>query len=74
MDGGAWKGEVHGISEGRTRLSGFTFTFIHWRRKWQPIPVPVKFTTLLYLLFFFLQEILFYILQPPIPGDICEYY
>ena len=27
MDGGAWKGEVHGISEGRTRLSDFTFTF-----------------------------------------------
>ena len=22
-----------------TRLSDFTFTFIHWRRKWQPTPV-----------------------------------
>ena len=27
MDGGAWKAAVHGITEGRTRLSDFTFTF-----------------------------------------------
>ena len=27
MDGGAWKGAVHGVAEGRTRLSDFTFTF-----------------------------------------------
>ena len=27
MDGGAWKAEVHGVDEGRTRLSDFTFTF-----------------------------------------------
>ena len=27
MDGGAWKAAVHGIAEGQTRLSGFTFTF-----------------------------------------------
>ena len=27
MDGGAWKAAVHGIAEGRTRLSNFTFTF-----------------------------------------------
>ena len=27
MDGGAWKAEVHGVTEGRTRLSDFTFTF-----------------------------------------------
>ena len=27
MDGGAWKAAVHGVSEGRTRLSDFTFTF-----------------------------------------------
>ena len=41
MDGGAWKAAVHGIAEGRTRLSDFTtlFTFMHWRRKWQPTPV-----------------------------------
>ena len=39
MDGGAWKAAVHGVAEGRTRLSDFTFTFVHWRRKWQPTPV-----------------------------------
>ena len=27
MDRGAWKAAVHGIAEGRTRLSDFTFTF-----------------------------------------------
>ena len=27
MDGGAWKPTVHGVAEGRTRLSDFTFTF-----------------------------------------------
>ena len=27
MDGGAWWAAVHGVSEGRTRLSDFTFTF-----------------------------------------------
>ena len=27
MDRGAWKAEVHGIAEGRTPLSDFTFTF-----------------------------------------------
>ena len=26
MDGGAWKVAVHGVAEGRTRLSDFTFT------------------------------------------------
>ena len=30
MDGGAWRAAVHGVSEGRTRLSDFTFTF-HFR-------------------------------------------
>ena len=41
MDGGAWKAAVHGVTEGQTRLSDFTFTFhfMHWRRKWQPTPV-----------------------------------
>ena len=27
MDGGAWRAAVHGVVEGRTRLSDFTFTF-----------------------------------------------
>ena len=27
MDGGAWRAAVHGVTEGRTRLGGFTFTF-----------------------------------------------
>src|SRR5574337_572643 len=27
MDGGAWKAAVHGVAEGRTRLSDFIFTF-----------------------------------------------
>ena len=27
MDGGAWKAAVHGVTEGETRLSEFTFIF-----------------------------------------------
>ena len=27
MDRGAWKAAVHGVAEGQTRLSDFTFTF-----------------------------------------------
>ena len=27
MDGGTWKAVVHGVAEGWTRLSDFTFTF-----------------------------------------------
>ena len=27
MDGGAWCTAVHGVTQSRTRLSGFTFTF-----------------------------------------------
>ena len=27
MDGGAWKAAVHGVADGRTRLSDFPFTF-----------------------------------------------
>ena len=27
MDGGAWWAAVHGVTEGQTRLSDFTFTF-----------------------------------------------
>ena len=27
MEGGAWKAAVHGVTEGRTQLSDFTFSF-----------------------------------------------
>ena len=37
MDGGAWQAAVHGATKSQTRLSDFTF--MHWRRKWQPTPV-----------------------------------
>ena len=37
MDGGAWWAAVHGVAKSQTPLSDFTF--IHWRRKWQPTPV-----------------------------------
>ena len=37
MDGEAWKAAVHGVAEGWTRLSDFTF--MNWIRKWQPTPV-----------------------------------
>ena len=41
MDRGAWWAVVHRVAEGQTRLSNFLslFTFMHWRRKWQPTPV-----------------------------------
>ena len=40
MDGGAWWAAVHGVAKSRTQLSDFSlFTFMHWRRKWQPTPV-----------------------------------
>ena len=39
MDGGAWRAAVHGVAKSQTLLSDFTFTFMHWRRKWQPTPV-----------------------------------
>ena len=39
MDGEAWWAAVHGVARSWTRLSDFTFTFMHWRRKWQPTPV-----------------------------------
>ena len=41
MDGGAWWAAVHGVAKSRTQLSDFPllFTFMHWRRKWQPTPV-----------------------------------
>ena len=39
MGGGAWRATVHGVAKSQTELSVFTFTFMHWRRKWQPTPV-----------------------------------
>ena len=33
----AWWAAVHEVTKSQTRLSGFTF--MHWRRKWQPTPV-----------------------------------
>ena len=41
MDRGAWSAAVHGVSKSQKRLRDFTFTFtfMHWRRKWQPTPV-----------------------------------
>ena len=41
MDRGAWKALVHGVVEGRTRLSDFTFTFHSHalEKEWQPTPV-----------------------------------
>ena len=41
VDGGAWYATVHGVRrvghDWATSLS--LFTFMHWRRKWQPTPV-----------------------------------
>ena len=39
LDGRALQAAVHGVAQSWTRLSDFTFTFMHWRRKWQPTPV-----------------------------------
>ena len=41
MDRGAWQAAVHGVAKSRARLSDSLslFTFMHWRRKWQPTPV-----------------------------------
>ena len=39
MDGGAWWAAAHGVSKSLTGLNDFTFTFMHWRRKWKPTPV-----------------------------------
>ena len=37
----AWWAAVYGVTQSRTRLSDFVslFTFMHWRRKWQPTRV-----------------------------------
>ena len=41
MDGGAWWAIVHGSQRvGHDSVTSLSlFTFMHWRRKWQPTPV-----------------------------------
>ena len=41
MDGGAWQAAVHGVARvGHDLVTSLSlFTFMHWRRKWQPTPV-----------------------------------
>ena len=41
MDGGAWKAAVHGVAEGRTRLSDFTFNFHFHALEKEMEPTPV---------------------------------
>ena len=43
MDGGAWKAAVHGVAEGRTRLSNFTFTFMHYKKQMDKAIIMVRF-------------------------------
>ena len=37
MDGGAWWAAVHGVAKSRTRLSNFTFTFMHGEGNGNPL-------------------------------------
>ena len=40
MDGGARWAAVHGVARRHNRATSLSlFTFMHWRRKWQPTPV-----------------------------------
>ena len=41
MDGRAWWAAVHGVSKSQHDWANSLslFTFMHWRRKWQPTPV-----------------------------------
>ena len=41
MDGGAWKAAGHGVAEGRTLLSDFTFTFHFHELEKEMAPTPV---------------------------------
>ena len=41
MDGGAWWAAVHGVAEGQTRLSNFTFTFHFHALGKEMAPTPV---------------------------------
>ena len=40
-DGGAWWAAVHGVAEGRTRLSDFTFTFNFQMAAWLVLPASI---------------------------------
>ena len=40
MDRGAWKAAVHGVVEGQTRLSDFTFTFHFHALETEMAPAP----------------------------------
>ena len=40
MGGGAWWAAVHGVAKRHNWATSLSlFTFMHWRRKWQPTPV-----------------------------------
>ena len=40
MDGGAWWAAVHGVARSHNWVTSLSlFTFMLWRRKWQPTPV-----------------------------------
>ena len=41
MDGGVWKAAVHGVAEGRKRLSDFTFTFHFYALEKEMATTPV---------------------------------
>ena len=39
MDRGTWEAAVPGDAKSQAGLNDFTFTFMHWRRKWQPTSI-----------------------------------
>ena len=69
MDGGAWKAAVHGVAEGRTRLSDFTFAFcdfpfsLHCTPARRPLCFPRAYQT-----FFYFRTFVCAILLPVMPS------